>query len=481
MLGLLKNSIPRPFIILGFAEFALLVICFYLGALWSWVDVAIGFALLEAFLLQALVFSSVFIVAMFAMGLYEGLLNSSIASMLVRLVMAFFVGFVVLSAIFYVVPEFSTWRAVTGAAIGLGLIVIALVHVVFLKFANLEPFKRRVLVVGVGEMARRILDLERRGRNYGFVCLGFVETPGETVLVDTQRIVPNPLSLIELVRQLKVEDIVIAVKDERASLPMDQLVECSFRGVPVIDYTTFCERETKRTDLDALKEHWILSAGGLPGGIFHHLIMRVFDIFVSVSALITLLPVIIGTAIAIKLDSPGPIFYRQTRVGLRGKPFTLLKFRSMRTEAESDGVPQWSSQSDPRVTAVGAFIRKTRIDEIPQIFNVLCGGMKFVGPRPERPYFTEQLTKEIPFYAQRFQVKPGITGWAQLHYAYAASADDARDKLEYDLYYIKNYSLMLDIVIVLQTIRVIFWPHKMSAAPLKARAEDKTSLPAEWT
>lgn len=464
---------------LAIVEFLMLVICFYLGALWSWVDVEIGLALVQNFLWQALVFASVFVIAIFAMGLYEGLLNSSIANVLVRLAMAFVAGFVVLSAIFYALPEISTWRAVTAIGIVLGFFVIALIHVVFLKFTNLVPFKRRVLVVGAGEMARRILDLEYRGRDYGFDCLGFVETPGEPTLVDRAKIVPNSQTLHELAKRLRAEEIVVAVDNERASLPMDQLVECSFRGLPVIDYTNFYERETKRTDLDSLKEHWILTAGGLPGGMFHHAVMRVFDLTVSVFALIVFLPVIVGTAIAVKLDSPGPIFYRQTRVGLRGKPYTLLKFRSMRTDAEADGVPQWSSQSDPRVTTVGTFIRKTRIDEIPQIFNVLRGDMKFVGPRPERPYFVEQLTKEIHFYAQRFQVKPGITGWAQLHYPYAASADDARDKLEYDLYYIKNYGLMLDIVIVLQTIRVIFWPHRISVAAEATRAGNETSIPAE--
>lgn len=481
MIGLIRRTIPRPFIYLGIFEFLVLMVCFYLGVLWSWVDVEFGFAVLENFALQAFLFASVFVIAVFAMGLYEGLLNSSIASVLVRLAMAFFAGFVVLSAIFYAIPEYATWRAVTAGGISLGFIMVALIHVAFLKFANLVPFRRRILVVGVGEIAKCVQDLERRGRNYGFVCLGFVAAPGEIAAVDKEKIVSNPKSLFELVQRLKAEEIIVAMEDEQKSFPMDQLVECSFRGTPIVDYETFCERETKRTDLDWLQENWILSAGGLPGGAFHHLVMRVFDIFVSVVALAAFLPVVLGTAIAIKLDSPGPIFYRQTRVGLRGKPFNLFKFRSMRTDAESDGVPQWSSQSDPRVTAVGAFIRMTRIDEIPQIFNVLRGDMKFVGPRPERPYFVEQLADEIPFYTQRFQVKPGITGWAQIHYPYAASTDDARDKLEYDLYYIKNYSLMLDIVIILQTIRVILWPHRMSVATGETSAEGETSVLVEET
>lgn len=478
MLGLLRNSIPRPFMFLGVAEFALLIVCFYLGALWSWVDVEIGFALLQQFSLQAVIFAAVFIVAMFAMGLYEGLLNSSVASILVRLVVAFLAGFVVLSALFYALPEFSTWRAVTAAAFVLGMIVIALVHVVFLRFANLLALKRKILVVGVGQLARQIEDLEQRGQAYGFTCVGFVQVPGETVSVSFSKIVLNSQSLNELAKRMRAAEIVLALENGVTS-PMDELVECSFRGMPIIDYMTFWERETKRTDLDTLQENWIVMAGGLPGGLFHHLVMRTFDIVFSLFMLLVLLPVVAGTAVAIKLDSPGPVFYRQTRVGLRRKPFDLIKFRSMRVDAEADGMPQWSSQSDPRVTGIGAFIRKTRIDEIPQIFNVLRGDMKFVGPRPERPYFVEQLAEEIPFYTQRFQVKPGITGWAQVHYAYAASAEDTRAKLEYDLYYIKHYSLILDIIIILQTIRVIFWPHKMPINSPEAGAGHETPLPLE--
>jgi sugar transferase (PEP-CTERM system associated) len=478
MLGVLKNSIPRPFIFLGIVEFALLIVCFYLGTLWSWVDVEFGFALLQQFWLQAFIFAAVFIVAMFAMGLYEGLLNSSVASVLVRLAAAFLAGFVVLSSLFYALPEFSTWRAVTAISWGLAVSVIALVHVVFLNFTNLSALKRRTLVVGVEQSARQIEDLEKRGQAYGFTCVGFVQVPGETVAVSFSKIVQNSQSLNELAKGMRVAEIVLALEDG-VTPPMDELVECSFRGMPIIDYVTFWERETKRIDLNALQENWIVLAGGLPGGLFHHFVMRTFDIVFSLFMLVVLLPVVVGTAVAIKLDSPGPVFYRQSRVGLRGKPFDIIKFRSMRVDAEADGVPQWSNQSDPRVTGVGAFIRKTRIDEIPQIFNVLRGDMKFVGPRPERPYFVEQLAEEIPFYMQRFQVKPGITGWAQVHYAYAASAEDTRAKLEYDLYYIKHYSLLLDIIIILQTIRVIFWPHRMPVVSPEAATGHKTSLPLE--
>ena len=460
MLNVLKIQIARPFLVLGGIEFTFLVLCFYGGVMMSWVEYPHIVALLEQYWLQAAIFAGVFTASLFAVGLYAGLLTSSFASILVRLGVAFSLGFVVLSAIFYVIPGLFTWRSVTAGALVLAFVGIGMIHLIFLKFPDLTALKRRVVVIGTGEKAARIQELVDVARAYGFVCLGFVDTSGEKPSVPPANILPSSGSLVDLAGRLKADEIVVTEEDSLDHLLMDQLVECGFRGVPVIDYLPFWERETKRTDLDALTKNWILIAGGLPGGRFHHLVMRAFDLSLSVATLIFLLPVLVGAALAIKVDSRGPIFYRQGRVGLRGRPIELLKFRSMGVDAEWDGVPQWSARNDPRVTTIGAFIRKSRIDELPQILNVLKGEMKFVGPRPERPFFVERLAKEIPFYMQRFQVKPGITGWAQLNYPYGASNRDAREKLQYDLFYIKNYSLLFDLTIVLQTIRVVLWPQQ---------------------
>ncbi len=482
MLRVLERSIARPFLVLAGIEFFLLICCFYLGVILSWVEYPQDITLLQIYFQQAVIFAVILITAMFSMGLYEGLLTSSSARIVVRLSFAFFGGFAVLAAIFYTIPEFSTWRAIIANALVVALFVIGLTHFVFLRSVNLDLLKRRVLVIGTGRLAARIRDLETRKEAYGFTTAGYVETSDGRLSTLEPNILSNSQSLIELVERTRADEIVVATEGQRMDIPMEQLVECGFRGVPVVDYSSFWERETKRTDLDALAENWILIAGGLPGSRFHHFVMRTFDIVLSVVALIFLLPLMIGTAIAIKLDSPGPIFYIQTRVGLRGRHIKLIKFRSMRTDAEANGIPQWSSEQDPRVTSVGAFIRKTRIDELPQIFNVLRGDMKFVGPRPERPFFVDQLAQEIPFYNQRFQVKPGITGWAQLNYPYAASTEDAREKLEYDLYYIKNYGLMLDLIVVLQTIRVVLWPASMTASETKSaahHAEGGISAPTE--
>ena len=462
MFDVLKIQISRPFLVLGGIEFSFLVLCFYGGVMISWVEYPNIVGLLEEYWLQAVIFAGIFTASLFAVGLYGGLLTSSFASILVRLGVAFSLGFVALSVIFYVFPEIFTWRSVTAGALVLAFVGIGTIHLIFLKFPDLTALKRRVVVIGTGEKAARIQELVDDARAYGFVCLGFVDTSGEKPSVRPRNILPNSGSLVDLVERLKADEIVVAEEDNRNHSLMDQLVECGFRGVPVIDYLPFWERETKRTDLDALTRNWILIAGGLPGGRLHHLVMRTFDLLLSVATLIFLLPVLVGAALAIKIDSTGPIFYRQGRVGLRGRPIELLKFRSMGVDAEWDGVPQWSARNDPRVTTIGAFIRKSRIDELPQILNVLKGEMKFVGPRPERPFFVERLAKEIPFYMQRFQVKPGITGWAQLNYPYGASNRDAREKLQYDLFYIKNYSLLFDLTIVLQTIRVVLWPQQMT-------------------
>jgi sugar transferase (PEP-CTERM system associated) len=233
------------------------------------------------------------------------------------------------------------------------------------------------------------------------------------------------------------------------------LLRCKIDGIQISDYQTFCERETCRLDLDELRPSWLIFGAGFTRGFFTDLLKRGFDIFVSGVMLLITLPFSLIAAVLIKLESPGPVLYQQERVGLHGRKFMVLKLRSMRRDAETGGAPQWAQVRDPRVTRVGAFIRLTRIDELPQLLNVLRGDMSFVGPRPERPYFVDQLSDSIPFYRERHCVKPGITGWAQINYPYGASLEDSRQKLAYDLYYVKNHGLFLDFIIILSTVRVI--------------------------
>jgi sugar transferase (PEP-CTERM system associated) len=314
--------------------------------------------------------------------------------------------------------------------------------------------KRRVLVLGNGAQAARIARLVETGRNEHFFPVSFIDVPALSGTDDWSAAESD--TLMELGYRLGATEIVVAA-DERRGLPVRQLLHCKLAGINVTDFLDFWERETRTVDLDALKPSWLFYSDGFRCGPVDEFMKRTFDILVSSSLLALTLPLLALTACWIKLESAGPVLYRQERVGLHGRGFTILKFRSMRIDAESDGGPRWAAKSDPRVTRVGAIIRKLRIDELAQILNVLHGDMSFVGPRPERPFFVADLAKTIPYYTERHWVRPGITGWAQINFPYGASIEDSRRKLTYDLYYIKNRSFFLDVLILLQTVRVIFW------------------------
>src|SRR5262252_7451954 len=320
-------------------------------------------------------------------------------------------------------------------------------------------FKRRVLVLGKGIQAARIAKLVESGQNDHFTPVSFVDVAGKRSHARSDApdwSAARPDELLELGCRLGASEIVVAT-DGRRGLPVSQLLHCKLAGIKVTDFLDFWERETRTVDLDALKPSWLFYSDGFRCGPVDEFLKRLFDIVVSSSLLALTLPLLALTACLIKLESPGPILYRQDRVGLHGRVFTILKFRSMQVDAETDGRPRWAAKRDPRVTRVGAIIRKLRIDELAQILNVLRGDMSFVGPRPERPFFVADLAKSIPYYTERHWVRPGITGWAQINFPYGASTEDSRRKLTYDLYYIKNRSFFLDVLILLQTFRVIFW------------------------
>ena len=323
---------------------------------------------------------------------------------------------------------------------------------VFLHLMRERWFVRRILILGGATRSTRIRQWTGSGRGRLFEPILPLATTDELPGADD-------------LRQQRIWGIVVANQDtaEAGSLPVNQqlldyrLLDYKLRGVPVFNEASFCEQHLGRIDLDNLQADWLLYADGFANGALSNLVKRGFDIFVSLALLFLTLPLMLLTALLVHLDSPGPVLYRQTRVGLHGKPFTLFKFRSMSVDAEASGKARWATQRDPRITRVGNFIRPMRIDELPQLINVLFGEMSLIGPRPERPQFVEQLARIIPFYHERSYVKPGITGWAQVNFPYGASVEDARQKLSYDLYYVKNRSLVLDVLILLATIRVILF------------------------
>jgi sugar transferase (PEP-CTERM system associated) len=330
------------------------------------------------------------------------------------------------------------------------LVCILASRLVFNRIMRERWFIRRVLLLGSAPRIARLRQLASggRGRLYEPVLAARDAGAGAT---------DQPLSP-EMLQRQRIWGIVVARDPaEEVSVPTQVLLDCKLRGVPVLDEAGFCEQQLGRIDLDSIGADWLLFADGFASGRVSKAVKRVFDICVSLVLLLLTLPLMLLTAALIRMDSPGPVLYRQQRTGLHGKPFTLLKFRSMQIDAEKGGDPRWASQQDPRITRMGSFIRPMRIDELPQLINVLRGEMSMVGPRPERPHFVEQLARIIPFYSERSYVKPGITGWAQVNYPYGASVEDAWQKLSYDLYYVKNRGLLLDLLILLATIRVILF------------------------
>lgn len=332
-----------------------------------------------------------------------------------------------------------------------------MVRMILMASVQMGWLTHRILILGTGPEAAAVERTIRDHNKSGVVVAGFYPlTNGSAVAVDAGRIIRNQPCLERSIAELGVHEVVVAVQDQRGGfLPVKELLACRLRGVRVTDLPGLYERVTGEVPVASLKASWLIYGEGFPQGLTRRLVKRTFDVLASLVLLIAAAPIMLLAALAILIESGGPVIFRQERVGLGGRTFSVLKFRSMVADAEKDGVPRWASTSDPRVTRVGRFIRKTRIDELPQIFNVLKGEMSFVGPRPERPYFVDQLSDQVPFYGARHTVKPGVTGWAQVRYSYGGSIEDAVRKLQFDLYYVKNHSVYLDLLILFHTIRVV--------------------------
>jgi len=334
---------------------------------------------------------------------------------------------------------------------------IFVTRIAFGSIGRLRPFERRILVLGAGKMAARIETLGQNDRSGLMNIVGFLPAGSEQVEVARGAVVALEGSIAETARRVGADELVVAVSDRRG-MPTRPLLDCRMQGIPVTSYLTFWERETRQVDLDALDPSWLIYSDGFRlSDTVNTVLKRWLDVVISLSFLVFMLPVLAGVALAIRVDSRGPVFYRQERVGRNGQNFHVLKFRTMVVDAEREGVPQWASLRDPRITRIGNFLRLSRLDEVPQVINVLRGDMSFIGPRPERPFFVESLNESIPYYNERHRVRPGITGWAQINYPYGASLEDAKAKLSYDLYYIKNYSIMIDLLVLFSTVQVVLF------------------------
>jgi sugar transferase (PEP-CTERM system associated) len=315
-----------------------------------------------------------------------------------------------------------------------------------------------VLILGAGERAAMVGKLVLEADN-GAELVGFYPTANEHAhapVVPAQQLLSNQEPLAALTQRLKVRELIVAPDERRgAGIPMDQLLACRTQGVRVLDLAGYFERTAGQLRVDCIEPALLVFGSGFDQGVLRRGVKRLCDLLSAGLLLLASAPVMLVTTLLIKLESPGPVLYRQQRVGLNGRHFDVIKFRSMRTDAEKDGRPRWATSNDDRVTRVGRVIRRLRIDELPQIFNVLLGDMSIIGPRPERPFFVEQLTRELPYYALRHSIKPGVTGWAQVRYPYGATVEDSLQKLQYDLYYIKNHNLMLDLLVLAETVGVV--------------------------
>ncbi len=341
------------------------------------------------------------------------------------------------------------------AAIG-GVVAVVMRRVYLLHASTSSAGRSRILIFGAGPAANVVAKtLADADRNIDIV--GFYAGPNEAApTVPLTKMLSSSRSLIATAEQLNADEIVVALTERRAgSMPLRQLLDCKLRGIKVYDLSTHFEKHLGQIRIDYVNAGWLIFGDGFNQGALRSGIKRLFDIVFSLLLIVVSAPIMLLTALLIKFDSRGPVLYTQERVGQNSSTFMVAKFRSMRTDAEKDGTPQWASAQDSRVTRVGNIIRKLRIDELPQLFNVLKGEMSLVGPRPERPFFVEQLTEQIPYFAVRHSVKPGVTGWAQVRYAYGATVEDAQNKLQYDLYYVKNHSLFLDLVVLFETVGVV--------------------------
>ncbi|PHR21244.1 MAG: sugar transferase [Sphingopyxis sp.] len=458
MIRLFKHYIPYPVLVLGIIDFMLLLVAAEAGWILRALQIDMAVGTVADRPAPIISFAVALQLSLISVGIYGSEALQSVRFATARILVAISLGVIFLALLSFALPGITLWRSNSLYAMLLAIFLLVVVRILLGAVLDSDSFKRRLLILGAGARAARISNLEQRQES-GFIVAGYVDMNEGPSLIEGAVRRQDIVNLPQHVIDLEVSEVVLALEERRNSLPVADLLTIKTTGVHVNDLSSFLERETGRVDLDSVNPSWFIFSDGFSSGRrLSTLFKRGFDIILSFLLLVLTGPVILLFALLIKLESNGGSFFTQERVGLYGQKFKILKLRSMRADAEVGGKAIWASENDPRITRIGRFIRKVRIDELPQAWSVLKGEMSFVGPRPERPQFVDDLQTKMPFYAERHIVKPGITGWAQINYPYGASIEDARHKLEYDLYYAKNYTPFLDLLIILQTIRVVLWP-----------------------
>ena len=383
--------------------------------------------------------------------LYDLTIVHSTTELAVRILQGAGAVAVVLAILSLLAPSVLIGSGTFLTALGLLLVAVPTWRLAFDGVTRDSHLEERVLILGTGPTARSVADLITSQHDYTYRVVGFVD---DAPVSNVPHVVGSTSELTDLIQRQRVDRVVVSMSDRRGRMPIRELLQAKMSGVRVEDAATMYERLTGKILIDEIKPSWLIFSDGFRASRTTRAAKRVVDLLLAAVGLLLAAPLMALTALAVRLESPGAVLYRQERVGENGRVFTLCKFRSMRTDAES-GTPVWAKERDDRVTRIGRFIRLTRLDELPQLWNVLRGDMSFVGPRPERPFFVEQLAAVIPFYMERHAVKPGVTGWAQVKYRYGSSVEDAMEKLRYDLYYIKHLSIVFDLTIVVDTVKVI--------------------------
>ena len=456
-----KSYLKTPFIILLVAESLVILGSVYCA---SYIRLFPG-GLLEDGLPEHLANSAILIalvttVTMAANGLYVGRIREGMEGVLLRIGISMLMSAIFVVLIFYLVPELTLGRGILALAYFQSFFVIGTIRTFFFELVDTSVFKTRVLVYGAGTKAASIdAKLRRRSDRRGFEVVGYIPLDDQENMVDYRKLVTPETSLLEYVQTSYIGEIVVAPDATISPDRVNELAECKLNGIRVVDLLTFFEREVGQIRIDIMDPTWLVTSDGFRQSRSRDIVKRIFDLVMSSALLIISIPVQILIVLAIWLEDGfgADIVYFQERTGQHGRSFKVYKFRSMNSGAEKDGKAVWASKSDGRVTWVGSFLRKYRLDELPQVINIIKGDMSFVGPRPERPEFVAQLAEHIPYYRERHILKPGLTGWAQLNYSYGSSIDDAYEKQLYDMYYVKNHSLFLDCLILLHTVEVILF------------------------
>ena len=452
------HYVPRSLTILAFIEFLSVSVSFYLGVAVRFTNDDLAGDISNNLHTKAFVFAFLVFLSMVAVGLYSRSMREEFTQTIIKLLIGMILAFFALVSFYYVLPSWSVGRGVFALALLFSYITLIAVRYIFFSLSDTRIMNSRILVIGTGSMAKQLGLLRRRSDWRGLTLVGYFHLKGDKDEVDEEKIIRSELPLTKLVNDYGIDELIVAVDEQRKNYPVEEIINCKMKGLQVTEISDFFEKRSGRLQIDTLHPGRFIFIEGFNQDYARIVIKRIVDIALSLFMLILTLPVYPILIFLIKRESgwKEPVFYSQIRVGQDEENFTIHKFRSMVVDAEKAGA-QFATKNDARVTKVGAVMRKTRLDELPQLWNVLKGDMSFVGPRPERPEFVEKLAESIPYYRMRHRVKPGITGWAQVCYPYGDDEKDAKEKLQFDLYYIKNYSVFLDLTILAQTAQVIMW------------------------